>query len=848
MIIILFFKVEMKKNKLLLIGWDAADWKIINPMIKEGKMPALKGLIERGVCGNLKTLDPPLSPMLWTSMATGVRPYKHGIGGFVEPRPDGEGLRPVTSTSRKVKAIWNILHHEKMKSNIVSWWPSNPVEPIDGAMVSNLFHVPNSAKIEDWKLGSHSVHPESLKEDLGRLRVHPSEITLNMLTPFIPNAVEDKELRKDKRFAGVLKVLSNAASVHAMSTYLQTKTEWDFMAVYHDAIDHFCHLAMKFHPPKREHIDQKEFDDYKGVVESAYQFHDMMLERSLALIDDNTTVMLISDHGFHSDHQRPLYIPKEPSGPAAEHSPYGVFVMAGPGIKNGGQKISGASVLDVTPTILSFFDLPVGKDMDGRVLSSVYEQNKAVSYIDSWENLKGDFGTHSDDNFEDPWSAQEALQQLVDLGYIEALDDKKMDEVEKAKRESRYYMARGMVNAGEFNKAIPILEEIFDESKIVRYGQRLAFAYLTCRKYLKCQDVIKELRNVERDSYKENKEKSPDVYLNKEFEDPLYLDYVEGLLNLHLNRPKRALPKLEKVQKSSPNNIEVILNIAKIHNLRKNYNVAEKKFIHALSIDDTDCQAHFGLGVSLLKQNKKDEAIEEFLMALEGNFYMPNIHYFIGEAMFLKGMFDDAANAFEVAVRLSPGMTRAHKYLLEIYTTKIENKAKKKFHADFLNKNIKGEITIITGLIGSAVDLFISLLMENGIKVNMRESVDKNQRKYVLPEIQNLNQDNSFLIEHKEISYVNPQYLNFLPSNYNYKVFWIRQDPDEVLKSEYEFLGKKLPNDSIPLKQLLSIEKNQKKVENWIESNPMIHLFSVEFDELKKENKEMALSINDFLS
>ena len=91
----------MKQKKLLVIGWDAADWKVINPLIQEGKMPALKKLMERGVFGNLKTLDPPLSPMLWTSMATGVRPYKHGIGGFVEPRPDGEGLRPVSSQSRK---------------------------------------------------------------------------------------------------------------------------------------------------------------------------------------------------------------------------------------------------------------------------------------------------------------------------------------------------------------------------------------------------------------------------------------------------------------------------------------------------------------------------------------------------------------------------------------------------------------------------------------------------------------------------------------------------------------------------------------------------------------------------
>ena len=60
-----------KKNKVLLIGWDAADWKIINPLMDAGMMPALESLVNNGVMGNLATLDPPLSPMLWTSISTG---------------------------------------------------------------------------------------------------------------------------------------------------------------------------------------------------------------------------------------------------------------------------------------------------------------------------------------------------------------------------------------------------------------------------------------------------------------------------------------------------------------------------------------------------------------------------------------------------------------------------------------------------------------------------------------------------------------------------------------------------------------------------------------------------------
>src|SRR4051812_35488709 len=72
-------------KKVLLIGWDSADWQVIDPLIEQGLMPTLAGLIDRGVIGNMSTLRPVLSPMLWNSIATGKRADKHGIHGFIEP-------------------------------------------------------------------------------------------------------------------------------------------------------------------------------------------------------------------------------------------------------------------------------------------------------------------------------------------------------------------------------------------------------------------------------------------------------------------------------------------------------------------------------------------------------------------------------------------------------------------------------------------------------------------------------------------------------------------------------------------------------------------------------------------
>ena len=490
----------MQKNKLakkvLLIGWDAADWKVIYPLIQQGKMPTLAKFISEGVHGKIKTLDPPLSPMLWTSMATGYRADKHGITGFVEPLADNSGIRPVTSTSRKVKAIWNILHQNELKSNVVGWWPSNPAEPINGVMVSNLYQQANKPLGEEWDMPDGTIHPKEMVDILKELRVHPSEMTGAHIAPFIPN-IKDIDTKKDKRPVSVAKILAHAASIHAASTYLQRETKWDFMAVYHDAIDHFSHLTMKFHPPHRKGIPKKLYENYKDVVNAGYMFHDMMLDRTLQMVDDDTIVMIVSDHGFHSDHLRPKYLIKEPAAPAQEHSPYGIICMRGPGIKKG-EMIHGASVLDVTPTLLTLFGLPVGENMEGKPLIQAFDKPIKVDTIKDWEKVEGECGMHPSDLQEDPWAAQEAMQQLIELGYIDAPDENISARINSTKQESKYYVARNLIDGNKTDKAIELLEELVEDNpREIRYGQRLAQCYLQKRKYAKCKDLIERLKDLQ---------------------------------------------------------------------------------------------------------------------------------------------------------------------------------------------------------------------------------------------------------------------------------------------------------------------------------------------------------------
>jgi predicted AlkP superfamily phosphohydrolase/phosphomutase len=241
-------------------------------------MPTLDAFINRGVMGNLATLQPILSPMLWNSVATGKFADKHGIHGFIEPDLMNGGARPYTSTSRKCKALWNILTQSNLRSNVVGWWASHPAEPINGNVVTNAFSGVRFDPEKGWQIPAGAIHPVEKAASLARFKVFPHELTEQHILPFIPKAARIDQ-KKDRRLQFFAKTLSDAASIHAVATFLMETEPWDFMAVYYDAVDHFSHSFMPYHPPKLPWISEEDFALYKAVVKGTYRFHDMTLER-----------------------------------------------------------------------------------------------------------------------------------------------------------------------------------------------------------------------------------------------------------------------------------------------------------------------------------------------------------------------------------------------------------------------------------------------------------------------------------------------------------------------------------------------------------------------------------------
>ena len=634
-------------RKVLLVGWDSADWRFINPLLDQGWMPTLERLVNRGVMGNLSTLRPIYSPLIWNSIATGKMPDKHGILGFIEPDPLTGGIRPTSSTSRKVKAIWNILHQQGLNSGVVAWFAGHPAEPVRGTVVSQLYQVFPPGASAHHPVADGVIHPASLRDTLALLRTHSSDMTAAALLPFIPRAAEIDQ-KTDRRLERLATMLAECCSVHNAATWVMEHREWDFMAVCYDSIDHFGHTFAVYHPPRLDKVPERDFEIYRDVMTGIYRFHDMMLERLLALAGPETTVLLISDHGFHSDHLRPQRPRTHPTDEARWHRPIGIFCMAGPGIRQD-ERIYGAGVLDVTPTVLTLFGLPVGADMDGKVLLDAFETPPPAHSIPSWEAVPGDCGMHAADLRMDPVAAKALVDQFVALGYLPPPTETAGKLARFAVDESRFNLALVYLYSRRTALAVPVLEELVAE----RPGNpRTIVALAVCYARLRRPgDVRKVLAPLQ-----EAGAAGPAVR------------WLLSLSDLQRAKAEQALEELLRLQEANSGVVAIEVRIGSVFLAFRRWSDAETSFQRALTLDSDALAARLGMVLVRLRQKRYREAVEAALDAVGLEHANPLGHHLLGVALTQLGQFERAVLAFETALQLAPELAIARRWLLKVHS------------------------------------------------------------------------------------------------------------------------------------------------------------------------------------
>ena len=634
-------------RKVLLIGWDAADWKMIQPLIDKGWMPNLKRLIDHGVSGNLATIRPILSPMLWNSIATGKRADKHGICGFTEPNPDGTGVRPVTSTSRKCKALWNILSQNGMRSNIVSWFASDPAEPIHGAIVTDRYPALCKVQADKREAKPGLCHPPQLADKLMELIVDPTLIDGDALTPFVPQAARIDQT-KDSRLMQLAMLISRMSTVQTAAHYLMYKDPWDLTAIYFDAIDHFGHAFMPYHPPQMPGISDEDAQIFGEVMNGVYRFQDLMLQATLEMAGDDTTVIIVSDHGFHNADDRPSTNGMD--NPEGWHSPYGIAVASGPGIKQQ-ERLYGATLLDVTPTILSLLGLPIGADMDGRPWLEIMDRPVQAKRVMSWDAIDGDSGQHAEEQREDPVAAAEAIRQLVELGYVEDPGDDAEKAIRNTTRDMKHNLARALDDSKRAANAIPLWRELIDlsdEQNRSYFQMQLARAYLGQGDADACRQVVVE-------TFDDEKRKHPTIQL------------LLGDALLTRGEIEEALRCFERVKESAPMAAGILQRLGTVYCMQKRWDEADEVLSQALALESDNPTALNGLAEVSIARNEPARAVELALQAVGLFHHFPRAHRTLGQALAMLGMNEQAILALETSLGMEPGHRGAHYWLAKLY-------------------------------------------------------------------------------------------------------------------------------------------------------------------------------------
>ena len=137
LLVLLLAACAPQRQRLIFIGLDGADWQLLDRYMSDGTMPELARLVSRGERRVLVTQHPALSPLVWTTMMTGVSPLEHRILDFARFNPTTHALEPITSDERAVPAIWNMATYGGKRVDVFGMWATYPPESINGTIVSD---------------------------------------------------------------------------------------------------------------------------------------------------------------------------------------------------------------------------------------------------------------------------------------------------------------------------------------------------------------------------------------------------------------------------------------------------------------------------------------------------------------------------------------------------------------------------------------------------------------------------------------------------------------------------------------------------------------------------------------
>ncbi len=403
-------RVELRRDarsvpgRVAIFAIDGADWELIKELADDGRLPNLKALSQGGVTGAMSTIQPTVSPMLWTTVATGLPPDRHGVLDFI----DRGSHTPIDSSARRAPALWDVAEAFGRPTEVVNWWTAWPPTSSTGV----VFDTPGPELPTAIYPSTLTARAQSLAIPVNTVGYENVRRFLNITQTEFNTAVESGNAADPLNiFRGIL---AKTWTDHRVAINLYNEQKPLLLMMSYDGTDAVNHLFAPYHPPYREDISQSGYRKYWPAVTNYYAEIDRLLGEWMNVLPPDTTVLITSAHGFRWGKSRPRTMP---NGGAAlgDHRSPGIFIAYGQHVAaaRGSHPIS---IYDVTPTALTLLGLPKSTEMPGQMATWAFKDvtpmksMRVVSYGEFVAPRPVETGEHLD--------AKSYQQELQVIGHL----------------------------------------------------------------------------------------------------------------------------------------------------------------------------------------------------------------------------------------------------------------------------------------------------------------------------------------------------------------------------------------------------------------------------------------------
>jgi len=275
------------KQRVIVIGLDGATFNLIMPWIEMGRLPNINKLIQEGVYGDLESTIQPMSPQAWSSFITGKNAGKHGIFDFTWRKPYSYEVQLTNASYRKGKSLWRILGEQGKKVGVINVPMTYPPEKVNGFLISGM-------------------DAPGVNSDF----IYPSELYKEILEHFGKYIIGQRlwEFSRRGKLRELLDALKEMVRLRTdISLYLLDKRRSDFFMVVYRATDVVQHIFWKYYDPNHP-LHPAGTAGFENAIYEIYHELDLAIGKFIQLMDSNSSLILISDHGAGGNSPKSIYL------------------------------------------------------------------------------------------------------------------------------------------------------------------------------------------------------------------------------------------------------------------------------------------------------------------------------------------------------------------------------------------------------------------------------------------------------------------------------------------------------------------------------------------------------------